>query len=98
MINRIVRMSFEPQKVDEFLTFFETVKTKISNFEGCEGLILLRDAKLPNVLFTYSYWQSEAHLDKYRYSPLFKDTWTFTKSLFNEKAQAWSLIVEQKVK
>ncbi|NDC29831.1 MAG: antibiotic biosynthesis monooxygenase [Bacteroidetes bacterium] len=98
MINRIVRMSFEPQKVDDFLSFFETVKAQIAAFDGCEGLILLRDAQLPNVLCTYSYWQSEAHLNKYRYSPLFKDTWTKTKLMFNDKAQAWSLVVEQKVK
>lgn len=98
MINRIVRMSFEKQKVDDFLAFFETVKSQIAAFEGCEGLILLRDAQLPNVLCTYSYWQSEAHLNKYRYSDLFKSTWSKTKSMFNDKAQAWSLVVEQKVK
>lgn len=98
MINRIVRMSFEPQKVEDFLAFFETVKDQIAAYDGCEGLILLRDAQLPNILCTYSYWQSEAHLNKYRYSPLFKDTWIKTKSMFNNKAIAWSLLLEQKVK
>lgn len=98
MINRIVRMSFEPQKVEDFLAFFETVKSQIAAFEGCEGLILLRDAQLPNVFCTYSYWQSEVHLNNYRYSPLFKDTWSKTKSMFSDKAQAWSLLLEQKVK
>ncbi len=98
MINRIVRMSFEPQKVNDFIHLFNDVKDKIANFEGCEGLILMRDAKLPNVLYTYSYWQSEAHLNNYRYSNLFIKTWASTKILFNDKPQAWSLLVEQKVK
>lgn len=98
MINRIVRMSFEPQRVPQFLALFDEVKDKIAAFEGCEGLTLLRDAKEPNVLFTYSYWQSESHLNKYRFSELFKDTWGKTKALFNDAPMAWSLVVEQKVK
>jgi heme-degrading monooxygenase HmoA len=98
MINRIVRMSFEPENVPEFLALFESVKDKIAHFEGCEGLTLLRDASLPHVLFTYSYWQSESHLNKYRFSELFKETWSGTKALFNDKPLAWSLLVEQVVK
>ncbi len=98
MINRIVRMSFDPQNVEDFLTLFEEVKEKIAAFEGCEGLTLLRDASEQNVLFTYSYWLSEAHLNKYRFSELFKDTWSRTKVLFNDAPIAWSLTVEQRVK
>lgn len=98
MINRIVRMSFDPHKVHEFEALFEAVKDKIASFEGCEGLILLRDAKHPNVFLTYSYWQSEMHLDAYRYSDLFKHTWQATKALFNDKPIAWSCIEAVKVK
>ena len=76
----------------------EEVKSKIANCEGCEGLTLLRDAHESNVLFTYSYWQTEQHLNQYRFSELFKDTWSKTKILFNHKAIAWSLVVEQQVK
>lgn len=91
-------MTFEPTKVDEFIEVFNSAKSKIAAFDGCEGLILLRDSQKTNVLCTYSYWQSEEHLNKYRYSPLFKETWAKTKVLFIEKAQAWSFVVEQKVK
>lgn len=98
MINRIVRMSFVPEKVEDFIKVFESSKNQIAAFEGCMGLTLLRDSKEPNVLFTYSYWQSEDHLNKYRFSELFKSTWAQTKVLFNTKPQAWSLMVEQKVK
>lgn len=98
MINRIVRMSFDPEKVSEFLDLFDSVKEKIAAFEGCEGLILLQDATHANVFLTYSYWQSEDHLNKYRYSELFKFTWAGTKALFNNKPIAWSCLVAQKVK
>jgi heme-degrading monooxygenase HmoA len=98
MINRIVRMSFEPEAVPKFLALFETVKEQIAAFEGCKGLTLLRDAHQPNVLFTYSYWETEQHLNKYRFSDLFKHTWQQTKQHFNDKPIAWSLKLEQVVK
>jgi autoinducer 2-degrading protein len=91
-------MSFEPEKVTDFLLLFNEVKNKIANSEGCEGLTLLRDSAEPNVLFTYSYWNNEASLNKYRFSPLFNDTWARTKALFNDKPMAWSLLVEDLVK
>lgn len=98
MINRIVRMSFEPEKVSAFLQLFETSKEKISNFPGCKGLVLLKDAKAANVYFTYSYWESLEKLDAYRYSELFKQVWSNTKIHFNEKPIAWSLTVVDQVK
>ncbi len=91
-------MSFAPEKVGEFLSVFEQGKDKIADFEGCEGLTLLRDAQQPHILFTYSYWRNEDCLNKYRFSELFKDTWAQTKILFNDKPMAWSLRVEQLVK
>ena len=54
MINRIVRMSFEPGKEKEFLAVFNEVKESIAGFPGCEGLILLRDAGSPNVFLFFS--------------------------------------------
>ena len=43
-------------------------------------------------MFTISHWDSEAALELYRQSELFKFTWAKTKPLFEEKAQAWSLL------
>lgn len=98
MINRIVRMSFDPEKVPAFLEVFEQSREKISNFPGCQGLTLLRDANLPNVFFTYSYWDDPENLDAYRFSELFRKVWGATKVHFNEKPLAWSLIVVDRVK
>ena len=84
-------MSFEPSKIDEFLSNFEANKTKIRNFEGCNFLELYRDKNNTNIFFTYSYWNSERSLENYRQSDLFKSVWAKTKSLFNAKPEAWSV-------
>jgi quinol monooxygenase YgiN len=75
MIIRIVRMTFQEDKVDDFLEIFNTSKNKIRHFEGCHHLEFLKDANQPNVFMTYSYWESEKHLNQYRDSELFQKTW-----------------------
>jgi heme oxygenase (mycobilin-producing) len=92
MITRIVKMQFRPSETEAFLSLFERVKQQIRSFEGCVGLTLLRDMNAPDTLFTYSHWESEAHLNAYRNSELFEKTWKDTKSGFSAKAEAWSVL------
>lgn len=94
MIVRIVKMSFQPEKVEEFLENFHASKADIRAFEGCEHLELLREKARPNVFFTYSFWRDEEALEAYRRSELFKRTWAKTKPLFDAKPEAWSLTRE----
>ncbi|MFP4846286.1 putative quinol monooxygenase [Winogradskyella sp. PE311] len=91
MLVRIVKMSFETSKIEEFLANFETVKKKIRSFEGCNFLELYRDQNNSNIFFTYSYWDSESDLNNYRQSELFKSVWAKTKPMFNDKPEAWSV-------
>ena len=91
MFVRIVKMGFDPLKIEEFLSDFEVVKDKIRAFEGCQFLELYRDKDNTNTFFTYSYWTSEADLENYRHSDLFKEVWAKTKPLFNAKPEAWSV-------
>lgn len=95
MILRIVKMTFREEEVANFLTMFNERKSLIRNFEGCSHLELWQEAGTSNVFFTYSMWESIQHLDHYRFSELFKDTWAITKAMFADKPQAWS--VEQKM-
>ena len=88
---RIVKMTFDPTKVDEFLANFEEAKEQIRAFEGVEHLELLNDRNTPNIYFTYSIWKGDEYLEKYRHSDLFKSVWAVTKPLFIEKAEAWSV-------
>lgn len=83
-------MSFHPDKIDDFLSLFESVKNKIRNSEGCQHLELLQDQTNPSIIFTYSFWLEERYLEAYRYSDLFESTWAKTKKLFNGKPEAWS--------
>lgn len=91
MIKRIVRMSFEPNKANEFESLFEEVREKIRARKGCRRLELLRDIHKNHVFFTYSFWDSEDDLNEYRHSELFKQTWVRTKAMFNDKPLAWSV-------
>jgi len=97
MINRLVRMEFRPDAVDEFLAIFNASKHLIRGFEGCLYLELQRDVTLPNVYYTYSRWTGPVALDAYRHSELFRATWTRTKALFAAPPQAFSLESQQVV-
>ena len=90
MITRIVKMTFSPEKVEEFLFVFNQKKALIAGFEGCEYLELVRDKDNKNIFFTISRWKEEIYLEKYRSSELFQQTWSKTKVLFSDKPQAWS--------
>ena len=91
MLIRIVKLSFEKGNIDTFLENFNINKKNIRNFKGCRLLQLLRDKNNPNIYFSYSYWESEEHLENYRNSELFKSVWKKTKVLFNNKPEAWSV-------
>lgn len=91
MFVRIVKMGFQEDKIDAFLDNFEEVKENIRNFPGNRFLELYRDKNDPTIFFTYSYWETEADLENYRKSELFIEVWAFTKQLFRQKAEAWSV-------
>lgn len=93
MIKRIVQLTLEPEFIEEFKVFFEARKATINSFEGCTFLELWQDVQEPHKFFTHSIWQSEDHLNRYRFSDFFKETWTLTKAMFAEKAQAWTVII-----
>jgi len=92
-IHRIVKMTFLPEKVNDFLDVFEFSKEKIRNRPGCLSLQLIQDPLKPNVLFTSSIWESESDLESYRDSELFIETWRKTKIHFSEKAEAKSYVL-----
>jgi hypothetical protein len=84
-------MSFNEPQINAFLENFNQNKHKIRNFNGCNLLELYRDQNNTSTFFTYSYWESEKHLNLYRNSELFKTVWAKTKTMFNAKPEAWSV-------
>ncbi len=84
-------MEFKPENVPAFLEIFHQSAPFIRASEGCTRLELYQDQHHPQIIFTYSYWEDESFLEKYRHSELFTDTWARTKVLFGGKPQAWSV-------
>jgi len=91
MIKRLVKMTFKPEHVQDFITIFNSNKDLISSFEGCSHVELLQDIDNENTFFTYSLWDDPKYLEVYRHSELFKTVWTSTKVLFDAKPEAWSV-------
>lgn len=91
MITRIVKLTFQPEKITDFITYFDTIKEKVAGYPRCHGMKLLQDIHQPNVVYTYSYWEDEKALDDYRYSELFGAVWPTIKPWFLEKAEARSV-------
>ena len=63
MIKRIVKMSFQPDKVEDFKLIFKTNWKLIAGFEGCSHVELLQDKLQQNIFFTYSHWENEEYLN-----------------------------------
>lgn len=91
MIIRIVKMSFKEDEIISFKTLFEERRSLIRNFKGCTHLELWQDKIQPHIFFTYSWWDSEEHLNLYRNSHFFDDTWRLTKQKFSAKPEAWTV-------
>jgi quinol monooxygenase YgiN len=90
MLIRIVRMTFQEDKLLEFHAIFDRSKHHIRAFPGNHHLELLSDPDNPAVRMTYSLWNSADDLEAYRQSELFRTTWAATKVLFAEKPVAFS--------
>ncbi len=82
MLLRTVRMTFAPARLGDFLDLFADAQPRIAAAPGCRHLELWQDARFPNVLTTFSRWDSADALEAYRHSDLFKTTWARTTPLF----------------
>ncbi len=91
MLTRIVKLTFETDKIADFIGYFDTIKTQVSSFENCFGMRLHQDLKHPNIVFTYSLWKDEEALNNYRDSELFQGVWSTIKPWFHTRAEAWSV-------
>lgn len=92
MLVRIVKLTFKTENISSFEQVFQKTKQDIRSFKGCNFLELYQEKNSPNVFFTYSYWENEEALDRYRNSDFFKSVWSKTKILFDAKPEAWSVI------
>lgn len=97
MITRIVKLTFDPNKVAEFLAFLGEFKSQIRHFPGCQMVEILQETNKPNVIMTHSHWDSEHDLENYRNSDLFNHVWANTKIHFIGKPEAITLNIIDKL-
>lgn len=90
MLIRIVRMTFQEDKLPDFHGIFDQSKHRIRAFPGNRHLELVADPDNPAMRMTYSRWNSAGDLEAYRQSDLFRTTWAATKVLFAGKPVAFS--------
>lgn len=83
-------MFFKPEFESEFLALFQSRSTLIRQFEGCRDLYLVKNTEASCAYTTISIWQSEVHLENYRQSLLFQETWALTKVGFAQRPVAVS--------
>ncbi len=91
MIIRIVKLTFQEDKTQNFLNYFDTIKHVVNAYPGCQGMKLIQDIQSNNVIMTYSHWDSEEALNEYRDSDTFGTVWSTIKPWFGAKAEAWSM-------
>lgn len=91
MITRIVKLTIDPAKKQDFISIFQNNKEHIRGFEGCLHVELLQNKQYDNIFFTYSKWESEDHINAYRKSELFGIVWKQTKATFCAAPEAWSV-------
>ena len=89
MITRIVQLPIDPKckEGEAFIRLFDKYKAQIAGAEGCLGVKMLRSDEH---FFTYSRWESEAHLNAYRHSTVFEEVCPQTTALFSGKPKAWT--------
>lgn len=87
---RVVKLSFKSEHIHDFKLFFDERKMKIRSVEGCSHLELWQDIHDEGVFFTYSIWNSNDDLNRYRESELFQETWGTVKQWFKQKPMAFS--------
>ena len=82
MLIRLVRMTFRPDALDDFLVHFDRVSPHIRAFEGCTYLELWHGHRFSNICTTHSHWTGPDALEAYRRSDLFRSTWAEVKPFF----------------
>lgn len=77
---RIVKLTFKEDKIEEIVSFLDSVKHIINGFEGCQGVQFLHDIHNPQIIMTYSIWDSENALNNYRHSEKFSNDLEYTQT------------------
>ena len=90
MLLRIVKMEFDPARLEAFDHLFACVQAQIQAMPGCRQVRLLKEHGDEPIRTTLSWWEHESNLHAYRKSALFGEVWPKTKAMFSAPPVAWS--------
>ena len=93
MLVRLVQMTFQPERVPDFLALFRRTATQIRAFPGCLDLELVQPDGDAARFATISRWADADALEAYRQSDLFRSTWAATKVWFSDRPVATSYAI-----
>ena len=93
MIIRIVKLTFIQEEVENFINAYNLNKDKIIAFSGCLHLELLNDVNNKQIFFTYSKWEDNEALERYRSSVFFQELWSKVSRIFSDKPLAWTTTI-----
>jgi quinol monooxygenase YgiN len=91
MILRVVKMVVDQNKIDVFNHFMSNVKMEKIKLEGCVHYDHFGDKQYQNVFYSYTIWESERYLNKYRKSELFREVSSTLRSLCLTEPTAWTV-------
>ena len=90
MLLRLVKMEFDPARVEAFDDLFARTQTCIEAMPGCHQVLLLKGHGDKPIRTTLSWWEHEYDLQVYRKSQLFGEIWPKMKAMFSSPPVAWS--------
>lgn len=91
MITRIVKLEFQPERLEDFLRYFDSISHVVNDFPGCIGMKLYQDVEQRHIVMTYSHWNSPEDLENYRCSEAFGKIWPTIKPWFAQRPEAWTV-------
>jgi hypothetical protein len=91
MILRVVKMVVDQNKIDIFNNFMSNLSTEKEGMDGCVHHDFFSNKQFRNVFYSYTIWESEKYLNKYRKSMLFKEVTTTLRSLCLSEPAAWTV-------
>ena len=64
-VTNIDRLSIKPERLDEWMTYFESLLPDLRAYDGCQGLEVYQNQDEPSNLIVVHRWDSKEHYRKY---------------------------------
>lgn len=91
MILRIVKMEVDDTRIDFFENFMNNLSEEKLTLEGCLHHDFFCEKDNRNMYYSYTIWQSEKFLNKYKKTDLFKEVTRTLRHICIKEPIAWTV-------